>query len=451
MSVVLVILFVMASTMAVGCAVSRPRFLPVFLLAAGTLRLGADDVAGAMNLSALWLGAMILAAAIGILRLWRPGWRFSTPELLYLAFLGWCVFEAFQGPSAGFAARNLLKLAFPFLVLVLGRQVAYSGAEFRRLLEVVLAASFVASLFVGGATQRLFPALCWGVGQDVFWACAAFADHASIVLGLALIAWRMTGRGKYLALAAWLAASSVLAGVRTGVAATGIAASVFVWMTFRRNVAVPLLGAVYLAAAVCLFVLPEMKAYMFRDAADVDSGQIVAQPLALSLENVDDHGRFAMWAEVLDKFWVPNPVCGSGLGAVQEWFYSGEYGGQRVEHSGYVRFLGEIGFVGLALYLAAVLGAMLAAMRSYRSGMSFEVRLCALACLCAFPAMLICMGFDNIVNYVLPAGQFPFALAGIALGMAHRDRVRRPRHAQPSLRNRQDRATVRPATLGARR
>jgi O-antigen ligase len=164
---------------------------------------------------------------------------------------------------------------------------------------------------------------------------------------------------------------------------------------------------------------------MFRNPDSIDTGQIILRPHEVTFDDIDDHGRSAVWDAVLDRFFKPNPLIGSGLGATQAWFYSGgyPYAGIRVEHSTYVRLLADIGLVGLVLFVATMLSCLHSAWMLFRTSPFPHVRWCALIVLCTFPALMFCMGFDNLINYVLPATQFPFAFTGLALGMAERARL----------------------------
>ena len=48
-----------------------------------------------------------------------------------------------------------------------------------------------------------------------------------------------------------------------------------------------------------------------------------------------------------------------------------------------------------------------------------------MAAFSSIPAYLVCMGFDNVLNYVLAAGQYPLAFSGIAIGLSQAEMRRR--------------------------
>ena len=73
--------------------------------------------------------------------------------------------------------------------------------------------------------------------------------------------------------------------------------------------------------------------------------------------------------------------------------------------------------IGLGLYLLTVLVSMKSLWAIYRSASHPMTHYLSLVGLCMLPAYLVCMGFDNVLNYVLPAAQFPFAFTGAAIGL----------------------------------
>jgi hypothetical protein len=79
--------------------------------------------------------------------------------------------------------------------------------------------------------------------------------------------------------------------------------------------------------------------------------------------------------------------------------------------------LSDTGIVGLGLYLLAVFSSMKSLWGIYRCATHPMARYLSLLGLSIFPAYLVCMGFDNVLNYVLPAEQYPFALTGAAIGL----------------------------------
>ncbi len=232
---------------------------------------------------------------------------------------------------------------------------------------------------------------------------------------VALLCWRLFAKWRYLAVALLLGSSSLLGFIRTGVAATAIGVSVFAILEFGKK-SLPLVLIIYLGSALAFVALPEMREKMFVDSNGVRLGDVL-NPTTMDYKNIQSSGRFALWQATMDRFFWDNPTLGSGLGATQAWFYKGGYPGLLVEHSEYVRLLCDTGIVGLCLFLIMIASCMAALWKIYRSAGHPLVRYFGLMGFSVFPAYLFCMGFDNVLNYALPAGQYPFAFTGAAIGL----------------------------------
>lgn len=130
-----------------------------------------------------------------------------------------------------------------------------------------------------------------------------------------------------------------------------------------------------------------------------------------------------MWTEVLNRFFWPDPLLGSGLGSTQVWFYSGTakqvlYTNLKVEHSEYVKLAADTGVIGLGLYIAMHLTAWGTALLAHRRSKTDAARIFSIAALCGLPVFWICMAFDNALLYVLPVAQLPTAFAAIASALS---------------------------------
>ncbi len=413
-----IVLFVVAALLAADQALRNPAYFVVFLLAAGTLRFGTDLGEGnvaASDLSAVWLLCLIALSGVALLQSGAFDGKRSPPEIAYACFLAWCLFEALRADTGMFAWRVFLKLLYPLLVMILARNGGSSLPIAEFALKRTLAATAIVFVFVGGFTCRFAGSLV-ALYAPLFWAYAAFADHAAILTLLALSCWRLTKTPRYLALSVALGTSSVFNLTRTGVCATAVGVSIFALLEWWHR-ALPFILVAFLGGMVALVTVPEFRNRMFHDS----KGSAAANNSnAVGLSNIDSSGRFSLWERVLNKFFWPNPLVGSGLGSTQQYLYNSPNEPVKVEHSEYVRLLSDVGIIGLGLYLAALFTAMASAWRVYRSAPSSLARYFAMAAFSSIPAYLVCMGFDNVLNYVLAAGQYPLAFSGIAIGLGER-------------------------------
>ena len=418
MAAVVLAMMICAVLAAAACVYQKPAHFPIFLLIAGLFIFG-EEVGGGMNLSALWLLVLAGLAVVALFRLPNRRVPLSIPEKAYMVFLAWAALGAVRAPALTYSVRMFIKLAYPLLAMMLARRAVLSGQapDLRQAIKWVVVASFCGFLLVGGFTQRFLPWICWTAASFI-WACAAFADHLAIMGVVALAAWRVWGGKWYLAYAVAAGLSPVLAGIRTGIGAFVLGVSVLVLLSYRKAVSLPLLaGIVFLGAASILFV-PSVKAHMFHDADSVDSADALRNPTGISLDNVNNSGREMLWTMVLGELWEPSPLTGSGLGSVQHFMYSQTVTVIKAVHNSYVELLSDTGLIGLGLWLLAVACCLREAWLALRRDGRPTTRVLALSTLAGFPALMFCMGFDNVVNYALVAGQYPFAFMGLVAGLA---------------------------------
>jgi hypothetical protein len=418
--VLFVLLILVGASIVVG---RRHSWLLPFVLLCGPLQLSADVGVG-VNVSALWMLCVIVLGCVVLLP--RLDIRQLAPfERLFVVFVFWCLLEAFRCDDFLMASRVLLKFSFPVLILFLGHFVAPSDRDCERTLKWLAIVCAIVMAAAGGITYYALRPVALIAMSHVFVGYAVLADYCAVMAGLVLVAWATFGKRRYLALFLLVAITPVAYGIRTGIVAASVAIAAFGIAVFRAR-ALPIVAAVYVLACLALFAIPSMRDYMFFDPSRTDALEIMQKPHEIEVDNINTNGRFEMWAWALKEFWEPHPLIGSGTGASQEELYAEGPGGVRVVHSSYVRLLCDVGLIGLTLYALAVISCMLHANGLWRKSPSPVARWCALAVLCAFPAVLACMAFDNMFDYGLAAGQYPYAFAGLMLA-AHRRAARRNR------------------------
>jgi hypothetical protein len=256
----------------------------------------------------------------------------------------------------------------------------------------------------------------------VFWPRATFADHAAVIVGVILIVlWvyrdyiPVRTRRIYSLGIIGLTASPLVVACRTGFLATVVAGAGYALARYRTK-ALPVMVGLFLGTvAVCLLV-PQVRAHMFRNPESVGFDGILTGRTDLS--NIDSSGRFAMWDDLLERFYRPRPLLGGGLGVVQNHLYNASIAGDiKAAHSDYVALLCDTGLIGLLLYVAAAASALVVAAKYVWWGATMELRGAAALVLSSFPACLWAIGFDNVFNYTLPVHSLPFAFTGMLLGM----------------------------------
>jgi O-antigen ligase len=404
-----------------GGVLPAEHFL-IFLLMTGMFQTGGFDFG--MNLSAwrllLWTVLLVLVLANS-----EPAMPRLTAADLPLVFFGmfllWCILRLIDAPSVSFGVRNLLKVLYPFLVLLLARKAARRG-HLGIYLTPMIGASLIISLFTSGLSEQV-PYLVYNpLLYSVFWPRATFADHAAIMVGVILIVlWAYRDylpvllRRIYALGLIWLIASPLVVACRTGFLATVAAIAGYALARYRAK-ALPVMVGLFFAAATAFLLVPQVRAHMFRNPDEVDFSSILTG--RASLANIDSSGRFAMWDDLLDRFYGTNPLMGSGLGVTQDYLYNASFSAAiKAAHSDYVALLCDTGLIGLSLYLAGAISALVVATKYVWRGATMELRAAAALVLSSFPACLWAAGFDNVFNYALPVHSLPFAFTGILLGM----------------------------------
>lgn len=391
----------------------------VFLMAGGILRFSsvAGDVgAGSLDLSAFWLLCLIALCIVALFRSGALAGRFSVPERLYLLFLAWCLIEGLRAASFPFAVRSFLKLLYPPLGMILARHVVRSTSTAQSILKWTMGAAFLSYVLIGGVTERFALSVTFGVAPFL-WAGAPFADYAAIMTVVALVSWQYFDDKRFLYLAVLLGTSSLFVSIRTGI--LGVAVGIAAMTILRRGVrSLPMLAIIYLLAASALFLLPDVRAKMFNGhESQIESTQLVLHPEDISTGDIDSSGRFTMWQVVMDKFFWPNPIIGSGLGSTQAWFYGGGYIQVKIEHSEYVKLLSDTGIIGLGLFLSVLVSSAIISARLYRRSTNSAQKVFALAATATVPALMVCMAFDNALLYVCAVAQYPLMFCSIAIGL----------------------------------
>ncbi len=397
-------------------AFSQPKKLVILMLATGPLAISVDFgniIGGIRNISALWLLWLIICglAALVFGRGHRVI-RWSRFEKSYGLFLFWCAVMSLVADDYAFSLRMYLKLLYPLVIFLLAKRYIITEADRKLVLHWILGVTALAVLLGGGLTNYLLPPAA-RFGRMVFVGWAPFADFAALMSVLSLIGWTLFRQYRYWILYGLLAVSPVFYVIRTGILATIVGTILFFLFRERIYKSIPVILAIYVIGAASLFVIPSIREHMFFQPNKVDANEMMFNPGRVDINQINTHGRLDMWERALEVLFEPSPLTGSGLGACQALFYSGFYGEMKVVHNEFVRLLCDVGLIGLCLYGIMIVTCMILAWKAYRKATEPLARFCALFVLASLPALLSSMLFDNLFDYILYAGQYPFAFAGM--------------------------------------
>jgi O-antigen ligase len=210
---------------------------------------------------------------------------------------------------------------------------------------------------------------------------------------------------------------SVLGSIRTGVLASSITIVVFAIVRYKiKSLPYVILGIGVFVGT--LLYVPDFRNKMFKK--QLSSEEIIEQVNELTTDDIDSSGRFAMWEWSLDHFYKGKEWKGSGLGVLQNAFYTGNhpFGGLKVVHNDYVQILCDTGLIGLALYGLTLFSLIIHSFIIYYKKRKIPiVRLAAIISGVSLAGMISTLYTDNVVNYSLMTLSYPFALYGMTLGL----------------------------------
>jgi hypothetical protein len=367
---------------------------------------------GRFDISALRLLGLWLAVTLVILLRFERAWRYLNRYRWHLLFLLFCMMALAWAPSLVYGVRMMAKLSAPFLFLVFVLVVIRTRAQLKRMETLMLIAG--ASMLALAGFAKLI-----GWGQNPVGLTIPFTGPALFSAFLITIGMLTLSRAKYddmpmnIMLFLLLAAGVLAAFTRITIAALFISASVVLFYAVRgpQRFILPMAGLVGLPA---LFLFNEtFKNRMFANAGQIGADTLLTDP-GQAASHLYGSGRFAAWSTVLTKFFEPNPVIGSGIGATQNFYYSQSGGGIGVIHSEYVRLLAEVGVVGLALFVVAMFVYLYRLADTYRRAPKSDAGKYALAALGGLVAYLIFIATDNGFDYVNGFGIYVFALVAMS-------------------------------------
>ncbi len=435
---------------------SRQELFLLFILATGLFQTGGFSVAG-VNLSALRLLLWTVLAAFALVAF--KGRRLNQitfvpwPIFWYSLFLGWCVLHLIAfSPDVIYGLRSILKLVYPFLVLLLAYRVSISSNT-SVYLHLVFFATLVISIFTSGVSEKI-PYLAYNnpLLTGIFWPRATFADHAAIMVGVGLALWSSQLAGKplfpavvnrpsrrrkkrfqirnyfkawqYKAALLWLCVSPLAVTNRTGLLATAGSIATFLAYKYKLK-SIPFIVGIFFLGLWIVVYMPSFRESTFRDSR----GVTIESVREVQSEDIDSSGRFAMWEHLMQRFYTPNQLVGSGMGTVQHFMYTmaetsyGPFGRIKVPHSEYVVLLCDLGLIGFGLYLLTGLSALYLGMKAVFRRDRTEQTL-GLVVASSFVALFCAMGFDNPHLYALGVHQYPFAFLGMLLAVQAENRKR---------------------------
>lgn len=369
---------------------------------------------GRMDLPSIRLLGLWVAACLVVLfhigRVWQHVslWRFHACFLLF------CILSLVWAPSFIYGVRTLAKLSSPFLFLLVIMLVVSSQRQLRMMERLILASGvLMVALAIGSMMAGM---TTWG-GEERLTILghppASFSVHLAATSALAMANVKYGNAIRHWALVAVFSIAVVGAVTRVSIASLFGALSVILFMTrtglFR--VILPVLG---LVGAPAVFLLNEsFRNRMFYRGHEQTAEGILSNPLS-SFEYLNLSGRFGVWREAWNQFFLPNPLIGSGIGTTQEFLYTHPQYSLSMMHSEYIRLLAEVGLAGLLLFILACCAYAVRLIRTYRSHPQSLSGKYAVAGLGGLIAYVIFMATDNAFETVNQLGIYVFGFIAMS-------------------------------------
>lgn len=376
----------------------------LFTLAIGILQLG--------PFSAIRLLVSIFLVIFAIVYD-KNGFVFSITSVLYSLFLIWLLISISYSPVKEYGVRVFLKYLFPYLVLLLSAKVTDSPFFAYKTLRTILKVGIWGGVFILVLVRIRYLSQ---ITLSFLWFGPAILDFLGVPIAIVLAYYTMNVKKRYLPLLLIFILPCIVGVNRTGLMVVSITIAVFALIRYNLRSIPYLLLATGLFLGAILYV-PAFREKMFNKELSVE--QIIDNRESLSTDDIDSSGRFAMWKWSLNKYYEGKELTGSGLGVLQEVFYSLKhpFANMRIVHNDYVQLLCDTGLIGFVLYVSVFLSMIIHSIIVFYTKNRFSVRLLAIVAASSMTGMAVSLYTDNAVNYSLMTLTYPFAIYGMMIGL----------------------------------
>jgi hypothetical protein len=383
--------------------------LPIFLIHDRWL---ADDF-GSSDINSIRIVGIWLAAMIFLMTDSRKFVKYLVDFRYHLLFLLFCGISLFWSPNLNYGFRMISKLSAPLLFLIMVLMTVTTNKQLIWMERMI---------FIGSIAALIIALITWNFkigGSAVGLSIPTFGPSLSsaffmIVAMMALVKTKYEHKWCYFFLLLFLVTAIFCSFTRITIVALFIGGSLILFMSVKGLFRIILPVSGLLGVPILFFLNETLRKRMFISDAKISLENIINNPSVLS-QNLRGSGRFHAWDLVMNHFVKPSPVIGSGLGATQNFFYSGTVGHMGAVHSEYVRLIADVGAVGLILFAVAFLIYLFKMIRIYHLERIMESGRYAVTAAGAIVAYLIYLATDNGIDYVSALGVYVISLIGMSL------------------------------------
>ena len=335
----------------------------------------------------------------------------------YLLFFLSLIISTSYSESRYDSMMLLIKYSIPLLSLWLGYSAVEEKYDLYYFSKFVAKTSIVYALIAGGVSAVFMPWLYFSpFVSGVILKYAGLADYFTSIFVIFFILHWITGRKIYLWGALWLLLSTILEVVRTGLGGMALVGTFFVFFRYKLKSIPYIIVTGILFVSIVLYVPSVNEKFFGKNAGTVDATDIV-QGGALSMDNIQTSGREFLWELVMNKFYEPNPIIGSGLGTTTHFIKDRAQKEHTIAllHSDYVQILCDNGIIGIVLlalfYLCVICKVFIYSWR----GVDPWIKVSGIMAVSSMAGVAFSMGFDNVVSHSMTSLINPFIFIGFFL------------------------------------
>ena len=336
----------------------------------------------------------------------------------YLLFFLWLFITIVYSESRYDSIMLLIKYAIPLFSLWLGYSAIESKYDLYYFSKSVVKWAVFYALVIGGVSAVFMPWLYFSpFGMGMFLTYAGLADYFTSIFVVFFILYWITSRKIYLCGALWILLSTILEVVRTGLGGIALVGIFFAFFRYKWKSIPYIIMVGVLFVGVILFVPSVNEKFFGKEAGTVSANDIV-QGDALSLDNIQTSGREFLWELVMDKFYEPSPIVGSGLGTTTHFIKERAVKEHTVAllHSDYVQILCDNGIVGIVLIAIFYLCIIVKVFRyTWNRNINIWVKISGIMAVSSMAGVAFSMGFDNVVSHSMTSLINPFIFIGFFL------------------------------------
>lgn len=315
----------------------------------------------------------------------------------YFIFYIWIAITFIYSEGRYEGLMMLVKLAFPFLFLILGYNSITKKEDFIIVLKYVCNALVICIITIGiepiGNITRII------VGKEFFDENGSYfcATLSSIPLSL----FYLTHKKKYLLLALSCFLPSLTYIRRASLMAACISFSIFLLSKYKIKAILPLSLFVIIGITI-VFTVPDIKQRVF--GGDKGNADITLKELRKNgniTENINTSGREKIWSIIINKFYQGNEVMGCGLGTMKAFLVSDKNPDKKafqILHNDYLHLLCESGIISIILWAIFVLTIFRSVIQSFIKKEILWIKLSGIIALCSFSSILFIMFFANVIS-----------------------------------------------------